>query len=935
MSLSKKTYNSFKEGRPRTKNIGVEDIPRTGSGRMGRDPNQERDSFVGPTVKKYEVKISTDTGKEKDAELTSSEILKLIKTNPKYENISLEDVKVGEKYEYSRKTPQGADKKGTIILKNKTPIKVLINTDAKRVSYADVNPEGEKSVYQAGSVHEIVFNNTTKGVTRRAYKIYRTITETDYNTLKSGIRNKVQTLITPSTEKDHYKDVYYITIPKVIYSQRKGADYTYFIYLKKEKVNSYTEEQKNKIKLTLVPIADIAKGLDTRPLDFATFSSFLGDEEKKKLRSPKPPSSKEIEDPFDFDLELLFGDDFDLEDDEEPEESPKDKEAKRKASEFMLDDRNERAFTSLIKYYDIYKTPSSKEEEKAEANKKMGETLDRFLNNLFDFSKDPKVTDAVINYSVESKLKQKQGLFKQIKGAYDLKSLQEQTLLEMNIQLSDDVTYNVNIKYQSGSKPQSASIKGKVLKKFLKVDNVESGKEYDFEQTVDDPKRGFQTIKGTVTVMAPPEKDRKLTLIGRRTPEGEPIYGDPSSKSKEKNKKDGTTKTMTVSLPGQGARSVKVPVNKGVKTVDVKPNELRYKYYIVDVKNKKIVKGSDDWEQTKQKASELGPDYKAVPKPAVSKYTGDIYEEFTDKEKGAIESNQISFKIKSDPKDPDVEAQVTGNAKSAVLNKNKELVITLDNNSQAIFKDENTGKYYENPQDKQTFSIINFIGSPLNSVLKKVFTASKPESKLEAYIRQRIKRALQEAELSQYMGAQGPEVKKKRLEEYMKKYEWGFQESEDPYVRSNGTEKHSIVSKLVHELGDEGVSIFNSYAPKGYEIARPDDLNDMADSPLGSQMARPFEPNTLTSRGGRVAEEAKYDSLYNQAKRDVENKYKDVEDLAVGYNKKDREIERSTTLKKNIEKLISQEYGKDASKASPELKKAFMSISDKDLKSSI
>jgi hypothetical protein len=91
-------------------------------------------------------------------------------------------------------------------------------------------------------------------------------------------------------------------------------------------------------------------------------------------------------------------------------------------------------------------------------------------------------------------------------------------------------------------------------------------------------------------------------------------------------------------------------------------------------------------------------------------------------------------------------------------------------------------------------------------------------------------------------------------------------------------------------------------------------------------------------RGGRVAEEngeAKYDSLYNQAKRDVENKYKDIEDLASGYNRKDREIERSPSLKKNIEKLISQEYGKDASKASPELKKAFMGISDKDLKSSI
>jgi hypothetical protein len=183
----------------------------------------------------------------------------------------------------------------------------------------------------------------------------------------------------------------------------------------------------------------------------------------------------------------------------------------------------------------------------------------------------------------------------------------------------------------------------------------------------------------------------------------------------------------------------------------------------------------------------------------------------------------------------------------------------MDDNSQVIFSNEDTGKYYKNPQDKNTFSVVSFVPQNLSSVLKKVFSPSKEpsktESKLESYIRKRIQRALQETELSQYMGAQGPEVKKKRLEEYMKKYEWGFQESEDPYVRSNGTEKHSIVSKLVHELGDEGVSIFNSYAPKGYEIARPDDLNDMADSPLGSQMARPFEPNTLTMRGGRVAED--------------------------------------------------------------------------------
>ena len=147
----------------------------------------------------------------------------------------------------------------------------------------------------------------------------------------------------------------------------------------------------------------------------------------------------------------------------------------------------------------------------------------------------------------------------------------------------------------------------------------------------------------------------------------------------------------------------------------------------------------------------------------------------------------------------------------------------------------------------------------------------------------------------------------------MKRYEWGFQQTEDPYLRGVGSEKHAIVNKLVHELGDEGVSMFNSYAPKGYEIARPDDLNDMADTPLGSQLYQPYDPNSLTARGGRIAEEDdgkvismakpyidKFNDKYGKEKQ--EDKY--IENLAQGYVDEDSIIMNSETVRKYVEKSI-------------------------------
>jgi hypothetical protein len=414
-------------------------------------------------------------------------------------------------------------------------------------------------------------------------------------------------------------------------------------------------------------------------------------------------------------------------------------------------------------------------------------------------------------------------------------------------------------------------------------------KVYDFEKKVD-PKLG-SNIKGSIEILSKNpvgkgDKTKVLTTFRADTEREKAAAEKKATKEKEKEEREteraakaaikaAQPETKTVRWMG---RDIKVPANYSKDVLKIPmatPNntDLVYKYYLVDVTptedfpNGRLMRdldgapiGTDDRKEALAVAGRMGGNIKVYQKAELGVKKVELKEELSKEDEAKLKT-QISFVIESDPNDLDKVAQVTGNAVKATFNKEKnELVITLDDNSQAIFTGTKSGNVtgVYNPDINDKFGSprkINDIKEPLKGVLDRVFPSPAAESKLEAYIRTRIRKAIQESELGQYIGVQGPEVKKKRLEEYMKKYEWGFQDSEDPYVRSNGTAKHSIVSKLVHELGDEGVAIFNSYAPKGYEIARPDDLNDMADSPLGSQMARPFEPNTLTTRGGRVAED--------------------------------------------------------------------------------
>jgi hypothetical protein len=250
-----------------------------------------------------------------------------------------------------------------------------------------------------------------------------------------------------------------------------------------------------------------------------------------------------------------------------------------------------------------------------------------------------------------------------------------------------------------------------------------------------------------------------------------------------------------------------------------------------------------------------------VPSSKFSDYTKswgrELKEALSKEDIAKLKSTRVSFTIQSDL-DPDKQYNISDNVREVKEEKGK-VVLTLAEAGIVTFDKEGTG-IFKYSKDNKEYQALN-VPADINSIVKKALTPEKDdkavEPKLEAYIRKRIRQAIKEAEVSQYWGYQGKDVKKKRLEEYLKRYDWGFQDSDNPYIHSNGSAKHAIVSKLVHELeamGVDAIAIFNSYAPKEYQVSDLDQLDYASDSPLGSQLTQPYNPDSLTARGGRVAE---------------------------------------------------------------------------------
>jgi hypothetical protein len=505
--------------------------------------------------------------------------------------------------------------------------------------------------------------------------------------------------------------------------------------------------------------------------------------------------------------------------------------------------------------------------------------------------------------------------------------------------------------------------------KELSFEDVEEKKVYNFEKKVD-PRLG-DNIKGSIELLSKKEigkgdKTKVLTTtrIDREKAEKkekEKLDRETKKADKEKARDEKEKERSTYKTIKWMGKYIKVPVDFTkdkfkIKQITPTKSELdEFKYYLVDFNDTenypqgRLIRndkggplGTNDRELAKSAASQIGDGVKVYQRAELKVKNVELTEALSKEDIAKLKSTRVSFTIQS-ALDPDKQYNISDNVREIKEEKDK-IVLFLAEAGVVTFDKEGTGIFKYNKDNKE-YQALN-VPADLNSMVKKALAPSKdtkePEPKLEAYIRKRVRQAIKEAEVSQYWGYQGKDVKKKRLEEYLKRYEWGFQDSDNPYTHSNGSAIHAIVSKLVHELaamGVDAIAIFNSYAPNGYQVSDLNQLDYASDSPLGSQLTQPYNPDSLTARGGRVAEDnsmysAKYDSLYNQARRDVENKYKDMEELAAGYNRKDREIERSQSLKKNLELIIADVYGKDPAGASPELKKAFMTISDEDLKNS-
>jgi len=447
----------------------------------------------------------------------------------------------------------------------------------------------------------------------------------------------------------------------------------------------------------------------------------------------------------------------------------------------------------------------------------------------------------------------------------------------------DEMSYKVSTKVGTG-REQDGNMTGKNIIKYLKTNPEYSNisfKDLKEKEPYKIKGKEGQDIVITIKSLTP------FAQFGKRT-----VFG---TKDTKEDKPE--TRKVSVRIPYQTPQTITYAVNKGVKMAKQNTSGLSLKYYVVDTEKKEIVKGFDNWGDAKKAAQSMGPKFKAMQRGEIT--SAGINEALSKEDKETLEKMRVSFTIR-DTVDVDKQLNIKDNVKEVREEKDK-IILVLAEAGEVTFDKEGTGRFLY-AKDNEFYQTLN-VPSQLTDIIKRALAPAKdtkePESQLESYIRKRIRQAIKEAEVSQYWGYQGKDVKKKRLEEYLKRYEWGFQDSENPYTHSNGSAIHAIVSKLVHELaamGVDAIAIFNSYAPKGYQVSDLNQLDYASDSPLGSQLTQPYNPDSLTARGGRIAEanEKEIDSMFAD-NVPMDQQLKNAEELATDYM-------RDRTLSQGIQK---------------------------------
>ena len=298
------------------------------------------------------------------------------------------------------------------------------------------------------------------------------------------------------------------------------------------------------------------------------------------------------------------------------------------------------------------------------------------------------------------------------------------------------------------------------------------------------------------------------------------------------------------------------------------------------------------------------------------KNIGFLSADSAEKRKSELEKQGIKTKL---VRDIDQLSNMTAKVKSVKFDKTKErLTIKLDNGADVIFVKTANGKVKGIYTIGRDHVNISSTGKQLDAMINKAFGKADPQQQpaeepmneaLVNYIRQRIRKILKEGynEEGQYPGVAGPDVVKKKLHHVMQTYDWGFQDSKDPFVRDNGNQKNSLATKLIFDLGPdgEGITIFNSYAPKGFEISSIDDLGGYTGAVNGGMpQDRAFNPDKLTARGGRVAEN---ESRTEIVKKKLEQEAKDLPNMIKKFMNNEY---KDGIEKESVVKLINQMFAK-------------------------
>lgn len=352
----------------------------------------------------------------------------------------------------------------------------------------------------------------------------------------------------------------------------------------------------------------------------------------------------------------------------------------------------------------------------------------------------------------------------------------------------------------------------------FEVDIIVDGRSISKYQTI--PKRIFKTITGVDPENA--EVGKTYRII--KSPKTDKIYPGEAKKAEVKIIKDNEVGQKRSGWSGIYLSDTerKLPKEDQMALIKKKKEDM----YLSD-KEKTLSQAKKDELVNKRSAGTM----KKIADPSITT-PGDVKYD----PKSIIDKNRLSLRKNM----PNPEVISKKSYPYYVVNKNTKQVIGLNTKE--------AGKDYVKQNPNWTFM------RELEAKAKGYLPISEnkvSKGSLIEYIRSKIKSILAESDEGPYIGVSGPDVVKKKLEDYLKRYSSDWRQDPSPKQREVGAEYEGIISKLVADLNNSepnlGTAIYNKHVKEPLNAGG-------ADQDLAMPTTLAYDPTKLVSRGGRIAE---------------------------------------------------------------------------------